>query len=330
MANYPSSDPTIASLHTAVNNLSTALDGAIDGSQVTITVLDTTNFPAVGAVTIEAERISYTGKTATTFTGLTRGFGGTNNVPHVHMQAYVRRTDVEVIAIAADLRDTFKQDLDDAVSPAATAADLKIRLDHIATQLKLISGEADWKTSPAKALNALLALSGGTMAGNIAMATNKVTGLAQATIGGDAVRFDERGRIVQVVLGNNTTTPFSTTLSTYQLTNSQVTITPKFSTSTILILASSTMFTANSAATIAYATITRDGTNIVGADGLTRVSVAGATNIDCPTSFMAIDSPASTSALNYRVSIKVGGAANTISWGVGANTQVIIAAEILA
>ncbi len=160
MANYPSSDPTNDSLHTAVNNLSTALDGAIDDVVTTLTVLDTTGFPTVGAVTIEAERISYTGKTGTTFTGCTRGFGGTNNVPHIdttpvkqtYGAEYHEDIKGEVIAIATDLIDGIEADLDDGVAPATTAASNKIRLDHIATAHKNATGEADWKDTPAKTI----------------------------------------------------------------------------------------------------------------------------------------------------------------------------------
>ena len=163
MANYPSSDPTIASLHTAVNNLSTALDGAIDDSVTTLAVLATAGFPTDGAVTIEAERITYTGTTPTTFTGCTRGTGGTTNVAHVDTSPvkqtygaeYHNDMRDEVIAIAEDLRDGIKADLDDGVAPAATAADVKIRLDHFATQLKNVTGEADWKTAPTDTLSSI-------------------------------------------------------------------------------------------------------------------------------------------------------------------------------
>lgn len=82
MANYPSTPLTTGLLHTAVNNLETVLDGDITDIQTTIDVLSTVNFPSTGAITIDAERIAYTGTTATSFTGCTRGFGGTAAVIH--------------------------------------------------------------------------------------------------------------------------------------------------------------------------------------------------------------------------------------------------------
>ena len=53
--------------HTLINNASNITDA------VTITVDDTTGFDDNGFLRIENELIQYTGKTATTFTGLTRG-----------------------------------------------------------------------------------------------------------------------------------------------------------------------------------------------------------------------------------------------------------------
>ena len=160
MANYPGSDPTNDSLHTAVNNLSTALDGAIDDAVTTITVLDTTGFPSVGAITIEAERISYTSTNGTQFLGCTRGFGSTANVSHIdttpvkHTYGAEYHNDVrdEIIASLTDLRDCFKEELADSTAPATAATDMRDRIDQVVTQLKNLSGEADWKTAPATTL----------------------------------------------------------------------------------------------------------------------------------------------------------------------------------
>lgn len=51
----------------------TYLDGAITSSDATITVDDTTDFPSSGYLWIGQEKVQYTGKTGTTFTGCTRG-----------------------------------------------------------------------------------------------------------------------------------------------------------------------------------------------------------------------------------------------------------------
>ena len=59
-------------LSTGISNVSTT----------PISVASTTSFPSAGWILIESEIIQYTGKTSTTFTGITRGVLGTTNVAH--------------------------------------------------------------------------------------------------------------------------------------------------------------------------------------------------------------------------------------------------------
>lgn len=61
---------------------STTLSGNITNVQTTIPVVSTTGFSSVGAIFIEAELITYTGITATSFTGCTRGAAGSPNKAH--------------------------------------------------------------------------------------------------------------------------------------------------------------------------------------------------------------------------------------------------------
>lgn len=65
-----------------------------------------------------------------------------------------------------NIKDDFVDALNDGATPAATAADLKVRLDQIVTQIKSLSGEANWYT----ATTARLKLSGGTMTGALVLA----------------------------------------------------------------------------------------------------------------------------------------------------------------
>ena len=60
----------------------TTLNGGINNSVTTITVVSTTGFPTAGQIRIESEVIIYTGTTPTTFTGCTRGARGSANVAH--------------------------------------------------------------------------------------------------------------------------------------------------------------------------------------------------------------------------------------------------------
>ena len=55
----------------------TTLNGALNDSATTITVVSTTGFAASGAIGIDGEYITYSGITPTTFTGCTRGVGST-------------------------------------------------------------------------------------------------------------------------------------------------------------------------------------------------------------------------------------------------------------
>ena len=60
----------------------TTLNGGINNSVTTITVVSTTGFPTAGQLRIESEVVTYTGTTTTTFTGCTRGALGTTNAAH--------------------------------------------------------------------------------------------------------------------------------------------------------------------------------------------------------------------------------------------------------
>jgi len=63
-------------------DFSTTLNGGISSSATTIVVVSTTGFSNTGAILIGAELITYTGITATSFTGCTRGAAGSSNVSH--------------------------------------------------------------------------------------------------------------------------------------------------------------------------------------------------------------------------------------------------------
>lgn len=66
---------------------STLLDGGINSSVTAITVDSTAEFPNSGTIRIDSEEITYTGKTATTFTGCTRGANSTTAASHANNSA---------------------------------------------------------------------------------------------------------------------------------------------------------------------------------------------------------------------------------------------------
>jgi len=61
----------------------TTLSGDINQSVTTINVVSTTGFSTSGAIIIESEIITYTGITATSFTGCTRGAAGSSSTSHL-------------------------------------------------------------------------------------------------------------------------------------------------------------------------------------------------------------------------------------------------------
>jgi hypothetical protein len=63
-------------------DFSTTLTGNITNIQTTIPVVTTSGFSSTGAIFIDAELITYTGITATSFTGCTRGAAGSPNKSH--------------------------------------------------------------------------------------------------------------------------------------------------------------------------------------------------------------------------------------------------------
>lgn len=117
MAVFPTGTAADSDLYIGVNNLSTVLDGAIGAGDTTITVSSTTGFPTVGIITIDLEAIHYTGTTATTFTGCTRGFDGTTGAAHADTTtvfhdipaAHHNVLKDEIIAIETYLKDVLDE-----------------------------------------------------------------------------------------------------------------------------------------------------------------------------------------------------------------------------
>ena len=94
------SDITLLNIPTFNYATTDALNGAIDASVTTITVDSTAGFPTAGSIVIDSETISYTGVTATTFTGCTRGASSTSAASHSD-NAVVTSTDEPVWSATA-------------------------------------------------------------------------------------------------------------------------------------------------------------------------------------------------------------------------------------
>ena len=118
---FPSNLDDYDSLIRTSDNARTTLSGSITNTSTTITVASTSTFPSTSTLVIDNEIITYTGKTSTTFTGLTRGVDGTAAASHVSGSAvrspilslHKRTTDAVLLAIQGKIGS-------DASSPTGT------------------------------------------------------------------------------------------------------------------------------------------------------------------------------------------------------------------
>lgn len=96
---------SVAAAHlSGVNvDLMTRVSVAVLAGDTTITVTSTSGFPTSGSLLIESEYVTYTGVTATTFTGVTRGVGGTVDAGHA---MNIRVVSQAVLTGAATIADT--------------------------------------------------------------------------------------------------------------------------------------------------------------------------------------------------------------------------------
>lgn len=166
---FPGAIATSANLYIAANQKSALLtDNPLTIGATTVNVNSTTGFPTIGAISIDAEIIFYTGITATSFTGCTRGADGTSAAAHsvgaqvdhnVIAQHHNSQND-EIIAIETHL----------GVNGA--------NIVHIAGT-ETITGT--------KTLSSF----SGTLAANLAAGGFKVTGLAAGTTNGDSLRYEQ-------------------------------------------------------------------------------------------------------------------------------------------
>ena len=106
------------------------------------------------------------------------------------------------------------------------------------------------------------------------------------------------GSVLQVVQGILNTSA-STTSATFVSTGLTATITPKFSTSKILITISASMGLSNSSPDSLFATIFRNSTNLWNGNTQGFVDMYSPDNLYCSASVNYLDSPSTTSATTY-------------------------------
>ena len=133
------------------------------------------------------------------------------------------------------------------------------------------------------------------------------------------------GKIGQVVSGTLTSS-FATTSTSFVATGLDVDITPSATSSKVFVIATCYLDD-NSSAHQVYSTLYRDSTNLGQSNGMMSSYGAGG-RLRSNHTMSFLDSPSSTSALNYEVFVK--GDGNTISFNSESATVSITAMEVLA
>ena len=127
------------------------------------------------------------------------------------------------------------------------------------------------------------------------------------------------GSIIQVKMGTLTSV-FNTTSTTMVDTGLSVSITPKFSTSKILVNVSLGSFQNGGRLKRALMNIVRDSTNVIVGDARTGVECTSCVCVraaddnyaQIPLAFTVLDSPATTSAITYKVQATRGPDSQTV------------------
>jgi hypothetical protein len=144
-----------------------------------------------------------------------------------------------------------------------------------------------------------------------------------------AVTIRGSGQIVQQVVFASTSTQTSTTSTTYvACTGMSATITPSNSSNKILILVSGSLYNSN-ISLVSFATIYRNGSNILNTGGFTTFYGNTGNPFYVPCGATYLDSPATTSATTYQVYIRSPNS-GTAAWidGTALGTGTITLMEI--
>ena len=124
--------------------------------------------------------------------------------------------------------------------------------------------------------------------------TGTITGISAT----DGLSSPQTGSVLQVVTGT-TATQTSTTSTTPVATGLTASITPKFATSKIFVVASVPTYVNGAANTTAYYGMYRNSTNIMSPQG-TRQETSG-TSLMASGALSVLDSPTTTSSTSYTV-----------------------------
>lgn len=166
------------------------------------------------------------------------------------------------------------------------------------------------------------------LSSNLNMGGNKIVNAANGTTSTDLASFGQL-KVIQVgVPFVDTGTTTNVTTNTYTDTTTTVSITPTSASNRILIEVSGKCYVAvNTGNTILDVQIVRGAGTVVqefrGAlNGPTTASQTGSVEAQC--FFQAIDSPATTSSVSYKIQIKNSTASSTVAWNRPSTSSSVI------
>jgi hypothetical protein len=191
MCAFPTSIEAATYFGEAYTNLATTLTQVAGISDTTIYVASTDNYGSIGWFTIEDETISYTGKTAGSFTGCTRGADNTTAAEHAAGKA-----------VSLTLQ---------AVMWNRAIAELRAALTKLGVNSSAVTTTHDYKLSGVTGTDKAVSLTGAETLTNKTI--NPVIKLAHTIVtatDGATVTFNlSLGNIQQVTLGGNRTLALS-------------------------------------------------------------------------------------------------------------------------
>ena len=132
----------------------------------------------------------------------------------------------------------------------------------------------------------------------------------------------QSGGVIQTVSANFTYAGDSTTSTSFVATSMTASITPRFSTSKILIMTTSAGRTTNSNTASLY-TVYRNSTNLGGSDGLQIINESSGA-LWCSAAITYLDSPATTSATTYTIYFRASSGTAYFGWGTTQPQQIVL------
>jgi hypothetical protein len=159
--------------------------------------------------------------------------------------------------------------------------------------------------------------------------TSQVTGTLPTGNGGTGATSFAPGKVLQAVTATITNSTQGTTSSSFVASSLELNITPSATSSKILVMMNGGQAYTGGAGKYMNVTIYRDSTNLGQATRGMGTFTVGADTLSTPHSFHYLDSPSSSSQLNYKAYYRSDDGSTTVYFSTGsAGTMSLTAMEI--